>query len=109
MREISAEFMKRIKELEFKLERAQQKERSSSSSSSSSAEKDKVKDAKKKLKSLEEENSKHESAIKELKQRLEEKETIIKNFQSTSVTIKEERVVEKIVYVDREKEKPETP
>jgi hypothetical protein len=53
------------------------------------------------LKSLEEENSKHESAIKELKQRLEEKETIIKNFQSTSVTIKEERVVEKIVYVDR--------
>lgn len=70
MREISAEFMKRIKDLEFKLERAKQKERSSSSSSSSSGDKDKVKDAKKKLKSLEEENSKHESAIKELKQQL---------------------------------------
>ena len=68
---MSAEFMKRIKDLEFQLERAKQKERSSSSSSSSSSsDKDKVKDANKKLKSLEEENSKHESAIKELKQQL---------------------------------------
>ena len=49
MRESTAEFLKRIKDLEYKLERADDK-KASSSSSDSDEDKDKIKDMKKKLK-----------------------------------------------------------
>lgn len=57
MRESTAEFLKRIKDLEYKLERADDK-KASSSSSDSDEDKDKIKDMKKKLKQLEDDHEK---------------------------------------------------
>jgi hypothetical protein len=61
--------LKKIKKLEYELERANIKVESSSSSSDDDA-KDKAKDLKKKLKNLEEEHEKCDLTIKELKQTL---------------------------------------